>query len=185
MGRLYAAGFDGRGDGGVGGVTLISLGLWLVYSLWRDGAGYRLRSRWMLLFDGLRRAGRWLDGRLTGRVHAHPHTPETRSAYGVGAAYGIGMIHGVGAETGSQVLLFAAAAGATSNLSGSLLLLAFVVGLLVSNSLITFGSVLGFSRSRTHRVAYVGLGVVTAAFSLVVGTLFLLSRGLLLPSILA
>ena len=167
------------------GVTLISLGLWLVYSLWRDGAGYRLRSRWMLLFDALRRAGRWLDGRLTGRVHAHPHTPETRSAYGVGAAYGIGMIHGVGAETGSQVLLFAAAAGATSNLSGSLLLVAFVVGLLVSNSLITFGSVLGFSGSRTHRVAYVGLGVVTATFSLVVGTLFLLSRGSLLPSILA
>ena len=166
------------------GLTLISLGLWLSYTLWRDGANYRLRSRWMLLFDALRRAGRWLEGKITGRVHVHPHVPETRSAYGAGTAYGIGMIHGVGAETGSQVLLFAAAAGATSNISGSLLLLAFVVGLLISNSLITVGSVLGFSGSRTHRVAYVGLGVVTAAFSLVVGTLFLLSRGSLLPSIL-
>lgn len=167
------------------GVTLISLGLWLSYTLWRDGASYRLRSRWMLVFDALRRAGHWLDGKITGRVHAHPHAPETRSAYGAGTAYGIGMIHGVGAETGSQVLLFAAAAGATSNMSGSLLLLAFVIGLLLSNSLITVGSVLGFSGSRTHRVAYLGLGVVTAAFSLVVGTLFLLSRGSLLPSILA
>ena len=167
------------------GVTLISLGLWLVYSLLRDGADYRLRSRWMLVFAGVRRAGRWLDGKLTGRVHAHPHTAETRSAYGGGTAYGIGAIHGVGAETGSQVLLFAAAAGATSNLSGTLLLVAFVVGLLVSNSAITLGSVLGFSGSRTHRIAYVGLGVVTAVFSLAVGTIFLLARGSVLPSILA
>ena len=167
------------------GVTLISLGLWLVYSLLRDGADYRLRSRWMLVFAGVKRAGRWLDGKLTGRVHAHPHTAETRSAYGEGTAYGIGAIHGVGAETGSQVLLFAAAAGATSNLSGTLLLVAFVVGLLVSNSAITLGSVLGFSGSRTHRIAYVGLGVVTAVFSLTVGALFLLARGSILPSILA
>ena len=167
------------------GVTLISLGLWVVYSLLRDGADYRLRSRWMLVFAGVRRAGRWLDGKLTGRVHTHPHTAETRSAYGEGTAYGIGAIHGVGAETGSQVLLFAAAAGATSNLSGTLLLVAFVVGLLASNSAITLGSVLGFSGSRTHRVAYVGLGVVTAVFSLAVGTIFLLARGSILPSILA
>ena len=167
------------------GVTLISLGLWLVYSLLRDGVDYRLRSRWMLVFAGVKRAGRWLDGKLTGRVHAHPHTAETRSAYGEGTAYGIGAIHGVGAETGSQVLLFAAAAGATSNLSGTLLLVAFVVGLLVSNSAITLGSVLGFSGSRTHRIAYGGLGVVTAVFSLTVGALFLLARGSILPSILA
>jgi high-affinity nickel-transport protein len=90
----------------------------------------------------------------------------------------------VGAETGSQVLLFAAAAGATSTLSGTLLLVAFVVGLLVSNSAITLGSVLGFSGSRTHRIAYVGLGVVTAVFSLTVGTIFLLARASVLPSIL-
>ena len=167
------------------GVTLISLGLWLTFTLWRDGASYRLRSRWMLLFSGVRRAGRWADHRLTGRIHDHPHDPSTRRAYGEGAAYGIGAIHGVGAETGSQVLLFAAAAGAASNLSGSLLLFAFVAGLLVSNSLITFASVLGFSGTRAHRVAYVGLGVVTAVFSLAVGTLFLLSRASVLPPLLA
>ena len=166
------------------GVTLISLGLWLAYSIWRNGVGYRLRSRWMLVFDGARQAAHWLDRKLTGRAHAHPHTPPTRAAYGVGTAYGIGMVHGVGAETGSQVLLFAAAAGASSNLSGSLLLFAFVAGLLVSNSLITVGSVMGFSGSRSSRIVYLGLGVVTAVFSLVVGTLFLLARGSVLPSIL-
>jgi high-affinity nickel permease len=166
------------------GVTLISLGLWLIYALLRDGADFQLRSRWMLVFAGARQAGRWLDNKITGRVHVHPHTPTTRSAYGHGTAYGIGMIHGVGAETGSQVLLFAAVAGATSNLSGSLLLIAFVAGLVVSNTAIALGSVLGFSGSRTNRVAYVALGIVTAGFSLTVGTLFLLSRASILPPIL-
>ena len=166
------------------GVTLLSLGLWLTFSLFRDGANFRLRSRWMLVFAGVRRLFRWVDSRITGRVHAHPHTDETRGAYGMGTAYGIGAIHGVGAETGSQVLLFAAAAGATSTFSGSLLLIAFVVGLLVSNTAITLASVLGFSGSRGHRVAYVALGAVTAVFSLVLGTLFLFGQGSVLPELL-
>ncbi len=168
------------------GVTLIALGIWLVYSLCRDGTSYRMRSRWMLLFDTARRAGQWLSGKFTDRAQAHTYTSRARGTYGVGAAYGIGMLHGVGAETGSQVFLFTAAtsAASNSNLSGSLLLLMFVVGLLISNSLITFGSVLGFSGSHAHRIAYVGLGTATAVFSLVVGTVLLLAQGSLLPSIL-
>lgn len=166
------------------GITLLALGLWLTYSLVRDGADFQLRSRWMLVFAGVRRLGNWLDTRITGRAHHHPHNEETRDAYGSGTAYGIGAIHGVGAETGSQVLLLAAAAGATSNFSGSLLLFAFVVGLLVSNAAITVGAVLGFSGSRTHRVAYVTLGAVTALFSLVLGTIFLFGQGNVLPEIL-
>jgi cytochrome c biogenesis protein CcdA len=166
------------------GVTLLSLGLWLTFSLVRDGSEFQLRSRWMLVFAGVRRLWRWFDSRLTGRVHHHPHSHETRDAYGSRTAYGIGAIHGVGAETGSQVLLFATAAGASSNFSGSLLLFAFVVGLLVSNAAITIGSVLGFSGSRTHRVAYVGLGVVTAVFSLGLGLIFITGQGSLLPEIL-
>ncbi|HJM74265.1 MAG TPA: hypothetical protein QGI71_00150 [Dehalococcoidia bacterium] len=166
------------------GITLVSLGLWLTYSLLRDGAEFRLRSRWMLVFAGVRQLFRWVDSRVTGKVHAHPHDAETRGAYGMGTAYGIGAIHGVGAETGSQVLLFAAAAGATSNLSGSLLLGAFVVGLLLSNAGITALSMLGFSGSRPYRAAYIALGVVTAVFSLVVGSLFLFGQGSLLPELL-
>jgi high-affinity nickel-transport protein len=166
------------------GATLLSLGLWLTYSLLRDGSNFQLRSRWMLVFAAVRRLGRVIDTRLTGRVHEHPRSTETRDAYGAGTAYGIGAIHGVGAETGSQVLLFAAAAGATSNFSGSLLLFAFVVGLLVSNAAITIGSVLGFSGSRTHRAAYVTLGAVTAVFSLVVGGIFLFGQGSVLPELL-
>ena len=38
------------------GLTLVALGLYVAYSLLRYGRGARLRSRWMLLFAGVRRA---------------------------------------------------------------------------------------------------------------------------------
>ncbi len=166
------------------GVTLVALGIWLFYSLWNNGADYQMRSRWMLVFEFARRGYRWADAKLTGRVHAHPHEPRERAAYGRGVAYGIGMIHGVGAETGSQALLLAAAAGATSSGSGSVLLIAFTVGLVLSNSLITVGSVLGFWGSRSNRIARIAIGVLAATFSLVVGLIFLFARSSILPSIL-
>ncbi len=166
------------------GVTLVALGVWRFYSLWNHGADYQLRSRWMLVFAFARRGYQWADAKLTGHVHTHPHEPQDRPAYGRRVAYGIGMIHGVGAETGSQVLLLAAAAGATSNGSGSVLLIAFTIGLVLSNSMITVGSVLGFWGSRSNRIARIAIGVVAATFSLGVGLLFLLARSSVLPSIL-
>lgn len=166
------------------GLTLILLGLWLSYTLWRDGTNYRMRSRWMLVFDQVRRLIRWLDTKFSGSVHEHPHTPRTQNQYSLGTAYLIGMVHGVGAETGSQMLLFAAAAGATSDVSGTLLLGAFVGGLLCSNLMITLFSVMGFTGSRRYRVVYMGLGIVTAAFSLTVGVTILLFGSSIFPSLL-
>lgn len=168
------------------GVTLVMLGLWLFYSLWRNGAEMRLRSRWMLLFAAVGWAVRKVGlRRRSGHEHKHAHRPAAGGGYGVSAAWGIGMLHGVGAETGTQVLLFAAVAGASSDLSGSVLLFAFVLGLVASNFLITVGSVLSIWGGRGSRVATVVVGVVAAVFSLVVGSLFLLGQGALLPELLA
>ena len=167
------------------GVTLISLGVWLLYSMWGHGADFRLRSRWMLVFAGVRGLTGWVRTKLGLKGHRHEPAPNPRGSYSAGAAYGIGMIHGVGAETGTQVLLFAAAAGATSTVAGTLLLLAFVTGLLVSNSLITLGSIYGLWGARSNRVAYLAIGLATAVFSIVVGVLFLLSRSSILPPFLA
>ena len=167
------------------GVTLVSLGVWLLYSMWRHGAEYRLRSRWMLVSAGVRGLTGRVRTRLGLRGHRHDPRHNPRGSYGPGAAYGIGMLHGVGAETGSQVLLFAAAAGATSTVAGTLLLFAFVAGLLMSNSLITLGSVYGLWGARSNRVAYLAIGLATAVFSIVVGVLFLLSRSSILPPFLA
>jgi hypothetical protein len=95
----------------------------------------------------------------------------------------VGMIHGVGAETPTQLVIFLAAAGAGGHVVGELVLAAFIVGLLMSNSLITVGSALGFLRAAQNWTIYVTVAVLTAAFSLVIGALFVLGKGALLPAI--
>jgi hypothetical protein len=61
--------------------------------------------------------------------------------------------------------------------------MAFIVGLLISNSLITFGSAVGFIRASKNWAVYVSIAVITAVFSLVIGTLFLFGKGAVLPAI--
>ncbi len=119
--------------------------------------------------------------------HGHRHiavAPEDPFMnYGKATAFGVGMLHGIGAETPTQVLLFVAAAGAGGKGAGLLLLVSFLAGLLSSNSLIALASTFGFlGASRNFRV-YVTVSVVTAAFSLAIGSLFVLGRGAVLPAI--
>src|SRR5919109_3085277 len=49
------------------GVTLLILGVYVVYSLIRHGRDFRLRSRWMLVFAGVRRGSRWIRERVGAR----------------------------------------------------------------------------------------------------------------------
>lgn len=163
------------------GVTLLLLGVWIFYSLWRYGSSFRLQSRWMLVFSLVGRGWNALKSRLTGQPiddHSHDITQ-----YGPKTALGIGMIHGVGAETGSQALLLATAAGATSALTGSILLLAFTIGLVVSNSFVAAFSTFGFVSSSFKRKVYVVVGVVAGVFSLIVGTFFVTGFGTELPDL--
>lgn len=53
--------------GRVVGVTLILLGVYVFVSLIRHGRDFRLRSRWMLVFQGVRRGARWVRGRMSDR----------------------------------------------------------------------------------------------------------------------
>ncbi|MBI4506049.1 MAG: hypothetical protein HY691_10980 [Chloroflexi bacterium] len=163
------------------GATLVFLGLYIIYSLARDREHFHMRSRWMLLFDGLRTLWDWAGGRLRGRPQ--PAQPRRPTTYGMRTAVGVGMIHGVGAETPSQVLLFLAAAGAGGHVLGSAVLLVFVLGLVLANSAITVGSLFGYARARRHRRLYVGAGVLTAVLSMAIGLLFLTGQGALLPPI--
>ena len=159
--------------GPVVGATLLFLGIWVFVSLYqyaRHGREFRLRSRWMLVFDSVRYAWR----RSQARLHGHEHVdPMEMSSYGVRTAFGVGMIHGVGAETGTQVLLIAAIGGASEQGLGVPMLLAFVIGLLVSNSLIVLITATGFIASRARERLYVAVGVVAGLFSLVIGAIFL------------
>jgi ABC-type nickel/cobalt efflux system permease component RcnA len=211
------------------GVTLILLGVFVFVSLARHGREFRLRSRWMLIFSGVRNVYRRVSGAREdahdrepvhthaavdgedepgsaalavaedipvsdwhhghhGRPghHHHKHPEPDDDAfmnYGRGTAFVVGMIHGIGAETPTQIVIFLAAAGAGGKAVGEAVLAAFIVGLLTSNSLITFGSAVGFLKASENWKIYVSIAVITAVFSLVIGTLFLFGNGAVLPAI--
>jgi high-affinity nickel permease len=169
--------------GRVVGFTLVALGLWVMYSIYRYARGgerFRLRSRWMLVFDGMRYGWRGFQARLHGHEHVEPLE---MSSYGARTSFGVGMIHGVGAETGSQVLLIAAVGGAASAGLGVPMLFAFVVGLLMSNLAIVVLSSVSFVSSQTREQLYVAIGAVAGLFSLFVGTIFLLGLEGGLPNV--
>jgi high-affinity nickel-transport protein len=66
------------------GATLMLLGLYVFVALLRQGRDFRMRSRWMLLISGMRRALRWLRLSMATRrseavvevVHEHEHAVE-------------------------------------------------------------------------------------------------------------
>ena len=165
------------------GLTLVALGLWVIYSIYRyarAGERFRLRSRWMLVFDSARYGWR----RFQARFHGHEHVePLEMSSYGARTSFGVGMIHGIGAETGSQVLLIAAVGGASSAGLGVPMLFAFVVGLLISNFGIVILSSVSFVSSQARERLYVSIGAIAGIFSLVVGTIFLFGLERALPDL--
>ena len=169
--------------GRIVGFTLVALGLWVIYSVYRyarAGETFRLRSRWMLVFDGMRHGWRHFQARFHGHEHVEPLE---MSSYGARTSFGVGMIHGIGAETGTQVLLIAAVGGASSAGLGVPMLFAFVVGLLISNFAIVMLSSVGFVSSQARERVYVAIGAVAGLFSLFVGTIFLFGLNAALPDL--
>jgi hypothetical protein len=211
------------------GVTLLILGVYVVFSLIRHGRDFRLRSRWMLIFSGVRKGARWVRQRATARSasgsvpqrelqpvgamvggiegegrsdgldastwhhghhgrpghhhHERPEPDDTFMNYGRLTAFTVGMIHGIGGETPTQVLLFSTAAGVRNANAGLLVLAAFLVGLFSSNSLITLGSAFGYLQASRNFAIYATVAILTAGFSLVIGTIFLLGKTTLLPAL--
>jgi high-affinity nickel-transport protein len=169
--------------GRIVGLTLIFLGVYVfvaVYQYARHGGEFRLRSRWMLVFDTTRYAWR----RIQARIHGHAHVdPVEASSYGPRTAFGVGMIHGIGAETASQALLIAAVGGAASAGLGVPMLFAFIIGLVISNTLIVILTATGFIASQWKTQIYLGVGILTGIFSLWIGFVFLLQADAMLPNL--
>ena len=184
FGTLLPDWVDGYMESAVG-ITLLLLGIWLIWSISRNKGRLVLKSRWMLAFD----LAKSLINRISGKSKSDQAETDPantkRREYGSGTSVSIGVIHGIGAETGSQALLLAAAAGATSALTGSFLLIAFVVGLVVSNTLIAIASTAGFLGTDRHYKFHTVLGIVIAVFSLVLGSMFLLGTADSLPGFFA
>ncbi len=207
------------------GVTLLILGVYVIVSLIRHGRDFRLRSRWMLIFAGVRKGARWVrrrvkagdrdaepvlvpvgaggggefgalqddvdpstwhhghHGRPGHHHHARPEADDTFMNYGRLTAFTVGMIHGIGGETPTQVLLFSTTAGVRNTGVGLVILAAFLVGLFASNSLITLGSAFGYLQATRNFKIYAGVAILTAAFSLVIGSIFVAGKTSVLPAL--
>lgn len=163
------------------GCTLLLLGLYVLGTFFRPGSHtHAPRTRITLLINGVL----WVYWRLSlifggTRVEA----PQVfKHGYGKTSTFLVGMIHGLGAETFTQVSLFLAAAS-LGGLAGMLGLLMFILGLLVMNTLLCAAAAGLFSATLAHPSALRALTLVTSAYSIIVGTMFLLGAGNRLPSL--
>ena len=202
------------------GITLLVLGVYVFVALVRHGREFRMRSRWMLIFSGVRTAYRKVRGAVAaangehdlepvhvhtggstsvavaedipvsewhhghhGRMghHHHKHPEPDEDAflnYGRWTAFLVGMIHGVGAETPTQLVIFLGVAGLSKGpVIGEVVLATFLLGLLGSNTVITLASAFGYMRASRNWKVYVTVAVLTATFSLIIGTIFVLGLG--------
>ncbi len=164
------------------GVTLLALSGWIFFSLLRyaDDDTLVMQSRWMFVLERARAGRDWLNYLLTGRKRQ----PEVvTNQYDAPTAFAIGVIHGFGAETGTQVLLIASVGGAANHLLGTSLLLSFILGLLISNTLVAILSYAGFMGTARFKPLMIATSVLTGIFSLIVGLSFVLGMGSALPAI--
>ena len=124
------------------GLSLVVLGVWIIWFLYKQPNDFRFRSRWMLIFTAYRtlyrRLAEWLGRTPISKLNTK------KDNYGLVTSTGIGPVHGIGAETGTQTLLIASVMANGSSMAGSFLLLSFVVGLVIANSAITVTSIFGF-----------------------------------------
>ncbi len=188
------------------GATLILLGTYVLYALIRYKSEFRMRSRWMLIFSGVRNLYRRFrtdpslehehehaelahhgDGGtttlpLTTHTHTHSHTDPFMN-YGQGTSFAVGILHGVGAETPTQVVIFLAASGAGGVTAGIVVLATFLVGLFTANSALAIASASGFLAAGRSFKVYATVSAITGCASFVLGMIFLLGKTAFLPAI--
>ena len=164
------------------------------------------RTRITLLVNG----ALWIYWRLS-RIFGgtRVEAPQVfKDGYGSRSTFLVGVIHGLGAETPTQILLFLMAANLGGTGAGLLGLLMFIVGLVVMNTLMCGaaaglfsadkvlmwlspkeGSGNAVSRGLSSALtalsanALPGMTLLTSAYSIVVGTIFLLGSAAKLPSL--
>ena len=132
--------------------------------------------------------GRSVTTLATKHSHRHRHVVPAPSdpftEYGVKTSLLVGMLHGVGAETPTQVLLFTSAAGVAGTLGGIAILSAFVVGLLLGNTILAVGASYGMAAGKRLPPVYLAIAGATAVVSAYVGVAYLWERPDILPSFL-
>src|ERR1041385_2695826 len=160
------------------GITLVVLGIYVLGSLIK---GKEVpRSRAAIIINSLR----WFHWKVRG--HWHPHLPKPESSnwsYDAKSVFGIGVIHGLGAETPTQLGIFFLSASLGGLSKGFLGLGVFLAGLLLMNTLMTAAATGLFGFSTKASKFQFAITAVTAAYSLIVGSIFLLGSSRLLPAL--
>lgn len=165
------------------GATLLVLGFYVLGTFFRPGTHNhgRPRTRITILING----ALWVYWRLTlilggTRVDARQ---VFKDGYGSGSTFLVGVIHGLGAETPTQILLFLMAANLGGVGVGLLGLVMFIVGLVLMNTLMCASAAGLFSAVLSRPSALRAVTLATSAYSIVVGTIFLLGSPSRLPSL--
>jgi len=161
------------------GVTLIALGIGVVANLTkRSHSHVAMPSRLAILISSSQYLW-WRSAKIFGSSRPRPEAWSWN--YSEGPVFGIGILHGLGAETPSQLMLFLLAASLGGIGKGFLGLLAFAVGLVLMNTVMTgcMGSVFGAGTHRPRLYRAVAAG--GAVYSFVVGAVFLLGASDRLP----
>ena len=162
------------------GATLLALGLYVLVTFFRPGShSHGPRTRITLLIN----ATLWVYWRMC-RIFGgtRVEAPSVfKNGYGTTSTFMVGVIHGLGAETPTQLMLFLM----TANLGGTVIgltgLLMFIVGLVTMNTLMCASAAGMFSFSLSRPGAMRALTLATSAYSIVVGTIFLMASADKLP----
>jgi cytochrome c biogenesis protein CcdA len=164
------------------GITLVVLGLYVLGTFFRPGThSHAPRTRITLLINGLL----WLYWRLS-RIFGgtRVEAPQVfKNGYGTSSTFLVGVIHGLGAETPTQILLFLMVANLGGTVDGLLGLLMFIIGLVIMNTLMCASAAGIFSAVLARPNALRAVTLMTSAYSIVVGTIFLLGSAGRLPSL--
>jgi hypothetical protein len=190
------------------GITLLVLGIYVLGTFFRSslsghGHSHAPRTRITLLINGLL----WVYWKMT-RIFGgtRVEAPQVfKDGYGTSSTFLVGVIHGLGAETPTQILLFLLAANLGGTAAGLLGLLMFIIGLVAMNTVMcgvaaglfsldklrgwaspsgnVFSRALGATLKMVGAHALSGLTLLTSAYSIVVGLIFLLGSADKLPSL--
>jgi len=158
------------------GLTLVVLGIYVLGSLFKGAQPPRSRAAFIV------NSLRWFHWKVRG--HWHPHLPKPESSnwsYDAKSVFGIGVIHGLGAETPTQLGIFFLSASLGGLSKGFLGLGMFLAGLLLMNTLMTAVATGLFGFSTKAAKFQFAITAVTAAYSLIVGSIFLLGSSRSLP----
>lgn len=157
------------------GITLVLLGFYVFHALRSSGGDFRILPRWALVANGALGVYDWAMAKATGTPIRRRKVLE--GGYGNTSACLIGMVHGIGAETPTQVLIFALALGsgvAGGREVGIVLITAFVLGLIITNTLMAVLGAYGYGGASNRHRLFRTVAFATGSFSILMGVAFIL-----------